>query len=569
MNSTRHNQCPCPMSPTMLESSDPEPLSPDPIMDDFSEMTTHSSPPDLITDSSSNMSTSPSPLETYFRNHPSPVSPNSACLRDDETMLSTSSETLEPTFQPLEPPIYTYVVSLLHALPFLFRIRPLPTGWNEKAPPPLDPLEPVGISRELDRMSLHGMIRIPLLINPIQLQRHRTTICAALRALPISIPIINMALTLISTIHPSHFGWNHPARFHTYHITPTHPIPASRSISLTEDCCYSQFSDGVIIKKRNEHCVYQDKSYIPALVSNEQYGQDNYPYGWTAGIDKFCRSQGHHPDCINPIRRAFIEREFVVHTINDVEQFDVLDDYLCTIQHNAAGCNLQWLQSASVPILDNIPKRAVLTELYRQIALQGGRALHTRKGLRITIPEERWSGYSTYSPDSKGKFMRVAWAQLTQFDKEALMTSLKDGKLDNRTIYLDFDDEAKHNRFWETELASVRQYFIELVSQTGAFYHYNPAVYQELAYHNAPLELPFRPSWDSGTRPMHVILPYSRLSLIWNPTLRRWAYENQEWNDVGIYSPRSLNRFNLASLSVPSLIDPIDDFEKEDRLQSS
>ena len=210
-------------------------------MDDLSEMTTHSSPPGLITDSSSDMSTSPSPLGTYFGNHPSPVSPDSAHLQDDEMMLLMSSETLEPMFQPPEPPIYTYVVSLLHALPFLFRIGPLPTSQNEKAPLPLDLLEPMGISQELDGMNLHGMIRIPLPINPIQLQHHHATICAALRALPISIPIINMALTLISMIHPSHFRWNHPAKFHTYHITPTHPIPASGSISLTEDCFFFFF----------------------------------------------------------------------------------------------------------------------------------------------------------------------------------------------------------------------------------------------------------------------------------------------------------------------------------------
>ena len=33
--------------------------------------------------------------------------------------------------------------------------------------------------------------------------------------------------------------------------------------------------------------------------------------------------------------------------------------------------------------------------------------------------------------------MRVAWAQLTQFDKIALMTGLWEGKLDDMTVYID------------------------------------------------------------------------------------------------------------------------------------
>lgn len=51
--------------------------------------------------------------------------------------------------------------------------------------------------------------------------------------------------------------------------------------------------------------------------------------------------------------------------------------------------------------------------------------------------------------------MRVAWAQLTQIDKMALVTGLKDGELDKTTIYFDFDEDAEHDRFWKTELACL------------------------------------------------------------------------------------------------------------------
>ncbi len=67
------------------------------------------------------------------------------------------------------------------------------------------------------------------------------------------------------------------------------------------------------------------------------------------------------------------------------------------------------------------------------------------------------------------------------------MTSLQDGKLDDKTIYFDFNNNAKHNPFWETEFTSVHHYYIDLIAQTRVFHHYNPTVLQELAYYNDPL----------------------------------------------------------------------------------
>jgi len=44
---------------------------------------------------------------------------------------------------------------------------------------------------------------------------------------------------------------------------------------------------------------------------------------------------------------------------------------------------------------------------------------------------------------------------MTQFDKEAMMTGLIDGKLGDKSIYINFNNQAKHNSHWEAELSSV------------------------------------------------------------------------------------------------------------------
>ena len=51
----------------------------------------------------------------------------------------------------------------------------------------------------------------------------------------------------------------------------------------------------------------------------------------------------------------------------------------------------------------------------------------------------------------------------------ALMTSFRDGKLDDKLIYFNLDNDAKHDQFWTTELDSVRQYCIELITQTRVY----------------------------------------------------------------------------------------------------
>ena len=79
---------------------------------------------------------------------------------------------------------------------------------------------------------------------------------------------------------------------------------------------------------------------------------------------------------------------------------------------------------------------------------------------------------------------------MTQFDKEAMMTGLIDGKLGDKPIYINFDNQAKHDSHWETELSSVRSYMTKLVNANRAYVHYNPLVIQDLATsqpHKQPL----------------------------------------------------------------------------------
>ena len=89
----------------------------------------------------------------------------------------------------------------------------------------------------------------------------------------------------------------------------------------------------------------------------------------------------------------------------------------------------------------------------------------------------------------------------------ALMTGLRDGKLDDKLIYFDLDDDAKHDRFWTTELDSVRQYNIELITQTGVYNYYNLYVMQELAYGNELIDLSLLEIWSAEGRPPLICFP--------------------------------------------------------------
>jgi hypothetical protein len=323
-------------------------------------------------------------------------------------------------------------------------------------------------------------------------------------------------------------------------------------------------SDGIILQKGDIYHVYQDKSYIPSRTRQIPDNNIDYPYGWSAGIEEYCQLFGHHPDCTDPIRRTFIEREFVNYTINDPNRFGALDNYLNIIYANSLGRNLQWLFSSNTPVPDDLQQRTEITNLYAQIDNQEGSIYHTKHGLRITIPKEKWINWKTFSPTSQSEFTRAAWAQLTQFDKMALMTGLKEGKLDKKPIYIDFGDNAKHDQFWQTEFDSVHQYYIELITQMGTFHSFNQYVVQDLAYNNEPLDIDLNTNWEMEDRPKFIFLPYSKLMVRWNGKQHQWEIEEHSTN--GLSSGSSYTRSSQGSMmSTSPFNDPIDEFEMVDR----
>jgi hypothetical protein len=462
-----------------------------------------------------------------------------------------------PEYIPSEPFIPTYMMSLFHAAPFLFRVdHPQPHARSVCQPP--DRQEMTEIAQELLSMATNRELQVAYPLNPMQPQLNRQLVYEALIRLPIPLPYIDMVLTWTSAVYPYHYGWNLPARSPSSLIFPTLPIPASSSNSYSGNSIFSYHYEGILIRKGQSESFYRDQSHIPPRRSDPNSGTIDYPYGWTTGIEQFCQNSGHHPDCTDPIRRAFIEREFIASTIHDPSKLGILDDYVQVIYNNYSGRNLQWLASSPNPMYDNIRQRAALSGLYADVDNQDGQVLHTKNGLRIIIPEERWINWKKSSPRSQDEFTRVAWAQMTQFDKIALMTSLRDGKLGNDDIYIDFSDDSQHDRFWSEELQSVRRYYIDLIAQLGAFHTYNQYVMQELTYFNEPIDLSELGRWSEECHPYYVYLPYSHTMLKWKHN--KWEYEFHSENSLSpcsSYEPLSYETDSDLSQ------DPIDEFEAE------
>ena len=279
--------------------------------------------------------------------------------KDSEKSSTKPPQESDPFAQQQESMAMTYMVSLLHALPYIFRVSLPPLCLREGVIQPLDHQELVEILRELDAMDIQGMTRISSLLNLLFLQRHHISTYATLHTLPISMPTISMALTLILAIYPYQYGWNYLGQSPTSPITQTPQTLVSRLILQNETYYYSQFNDGIVIHQDNQFKTYHDKSYIPTHMKDFHDNPTDYPYGWTQGIEEFCHNNNHHPDCKQPIRRTSIEREFVASIINNPDMLYLLDDYLQTIYNNRFGRNLQWLHSSPAPVLKTTIKNAL------------------------------------------------------------------------------------------------------------------------------------------------------------------------------------------------------------------
>ena len=86
---------------------------------------------------------------------------------------------------------------------------------------------------------------------------------------------------------------------------------------------------------------------------------------------------------------------------------------------------------------------------------------------------------------------------------------------------------------------------------------------QELAHNNEPFHLPLTYDWATDRRPRFVFLPYSWLLLTWNHFLTRWEYESHCRLALSSYSDSS---YTMSDESLPSLLEPVDEFKAEDRI---
>jgi hypothetical protein len=330
--------------------------------------------------------------------------------------------------------------------------------------------------------------------------------------------------TLITAIFPSLFALNRPLQLLTSLTTPNHHTFASKFISgikRTELATYHQLTNGILICKGDERMIYRDKATLPG-TQHLHYNDKIYPYGWTTDASNFARQLGYDPDFIDQEERGNIEEQFIDAAIDAPNATEALDLYIKTIYAHTNGHHLTWLASEQDAIPDNLEQRKTLTNLHRKIAKQGGQVFHTKNGLRITIPENKWVNWKTGSPDSQREFTQVAWAQMTQFDKTSMMFALKEGKLGNNPIYVNFEDDAKHDEFWTTELSQLREYCVRLVDETRAYENYNPHIIQELSYYNQPDKRSPFPDWTDGKRPEVVLLPYSNLQIHWDENTSEW-----------------------------------------------
>jgi len=152
-----------------------------------------------------------------------------------------------PTDTPTTQIVMTYLVSLWHALPFLYRIGPPLSNTKGNDPQHPGPLELEEIAQELSMMNLEQRLRVPHPSNPLIIRNYRASFCATFAQSPQLTPYIGMVLTLISMIYPSQYGWNQPTESRTSPTILMSLTPASESISNTEICYYEQFCDGIIL----------------------------------------------------------------------------------------------------------------------------------------------------------------------------------------------------------------------------------------------------------------------------------------------------------------------------------
>ena len=304
-------------------------------------------------------------------------------------------------------------------------------------------------------------------------------------------------------------------------LLPTSPITCIQVRLLCTSYTDPPFKDkdSLIVEQNGQTTlIYPNLSHIDH--TQEYLASTTFPYGWSAVAEDFHIHSNFHPNCLNPDALSIVEAEFVDEALTNPEQDEALDDHIGIIHSHTSGQQLQWLSSSLTSTHDHIGKRLALIDLHANVDKHEGHIYHSEKGLRITIPEEKWTTWRTLSPSSQDEFTKVAWAQMTQFDKEVMMTTLSQGKLGDKPIYIDFSQEAEHDTCWNTEFKSIRHYVVNLATEYQAYPIYNPYVISDLAT-TKPLS-GYTP-WNYE-RPTYVHLPYSQCNLQWNSDAQRWEH---------------------------------------------
>ena len=174
--------------------------------------TNNQSPPrTLTTDSTHNSPSSPSSPDPGAHKLHDQIPMNPTSLKSATMSSSMNSQPFSSMPHLGMHQDQTYLVSLLHALPFLFHHEPLLPQMKDAVLQPLNRQELEEISRDLGVMNLNRWLMVPQPLNILYSMKYHQSLCTALNPLPISVPSINLALTLISACYPSRYSHVPPA----------------------------------------------------------------------------------------------------------------------------------------------------------------------------------------------------------------------------------------------------------------------------------------------------------------------------------------------------------------------
>ena len=215
-------------------------------------------------------------------------------------------------------------------------------------------------------------------------------------------------LTLIMIMSPCLCNWNLLFQSTIFPTPETSYIPPFKSLS---EINYVLQGGTLYIGEEEEPLIYHNEARLSA-TDHSLMVEDAvaFPYGWSFAIEDYCHNYNYHPHCQDPILRNVIEERFVEWAINDQnkdqneDRMGMLDEHINTLYLNTSGQQFQWLQSSMIPTPDDMELHHKLTRIYDDIDQLQGSIYHSKKGLRITIPEDKWINWKNTSPSSQEQF---------------------------------------------------------------------------------------------------------------------------------------------------------------------